>query len=374
MDIAEHRLRGASPELADATAALRADAVGAAPPTEAVLDERIDAVMTAFAPIAGEDPDGMYAMHTGFIMAAVNNHLMNTHGVFSDATHRLTRTAVDITEGAAWGRHVQWQHLLRWVDVRAYARAGDEDERVRRARRLVAGMNGYYPPGHFFRLDALSMLGDALLQRQRVGDRDEAVRLLVESADAVARMQRSDVAAHPLLPFRIGQCVMRLAGASVGGLHDAPAMRWLDTPAVCAALREHGDALVYPPFLAAAAWSMVRHPGLGDDWYGIGLDLAWRLVEQSPDAASHDETLALALYRTGDAASALALLESIQPDRRSPVGRSVRVMCLARIGDVEGATAELRALRESVVQPTAGSDSAAMIAESEAAVAALVDR
>ncbi|MHC5028456.1 MAG: serine/threonine-protein kinase, partial [Planctomycetota bacterium] len=365
--MAQRAIAEASPELGAASTELEASVLalgsGRVDPAEAAVGAKLAAVRRAFEAV--DEPTDDLAMFVTMTLYTGAGYMGNRLGP-GDDNYRMSRAAVEI------GGLIDWQELegyyasVCWLHARRLAPPGAEDERVQVARRHVELRTRAMPKPNHFSYDAAGILGDALLQRQRPEDREEAIGLILEAAEGIATHGRRQAeGGHRFLSIRNGQTIVRLAGGSTTDLHDPEAVRWLDRPDVIEVLRDNLDLIIPPEWMNFAAWSMVRRAGFSNAWYAVGLALARAAVERAPERADFARTLGVAEFRIGNHTAALAHLERPDADP-STVDLAFAAVCHHRLGDETRARSVLDAARAVLTTPDGQPDEDAVAALEEA--------
>ncbi|UCD76562.1 MAG: protein kinase [Phycisphaerales bacterium] len=246
--------------------------------------------------------------------------------------------------------------LLREV-IRFPARPGDEERRVEIARELVELLlRTTIPTNQLGHSVAAGLLGEALVQRGRPEDREEAIQLLVASYRGVWGRP------GPQSPFG-ARALGRLSGRSSRGMLMSHAeQRYLQHPAIWETLREGIEQEDDPALLDSVARAMIQYPGLEAEHYDIALEAAQRADDLAPNDSGIIRTLGTAQYRAGNYDEAVLTLTradslAVEAGRGSiPANWAIIAMAHHQLGDAEQAQTALQRARTLMTDPTASDE------------------
>jgi tetratricopeptide (TPR) repeat protein len=149
------------------------------------------------------------------------------------------------------------------------------------------------PPNHYLQAACEDALGQALVQRGRPEDREEAVRLLVDGYRAIRDRRGAEF-------HRTKRALGRLAGRSgIGTLMSHEQQLYLQHPAIREALREGIDQSDDAALLKRLASAMIRYEGFETAHYELALRAARRANELAPNDAAIVRSVGVARYRAG---------------------------------------------------------------------------
>jgi tetratricopeptide (TPR) repeat protein len=236
---------------------------------------------------------------------------------------------------------------MLWLEVGRYpAPPGEEEQRVTKAREMRGLVRANLPSSHDFQAACEGVLGQALLQRGRAEDREEAVQLLVNAYREIR--DRRGPKFH-----RTTRALERLAGRTgIGTLTSDEQHRYLQHPAVRAALREGLEQAVEPTLLTSIASAIVQYPGLEAAHYDLALRAARRADELDPDNSAVLSSLGAAQYRAEhyeEAIGTFARADALTVEAgfgSLPANRAIIAMAHHRLGHSNQAEAALRHARE----------------------------
>jgi len=306
--------------------------------------------MDAYA--AAMPPDQSDGKAVLWALSGVGHYLDYTFGA-SEGRRRLMEEVLEISRQAT--QDAILVAMMLWEVVRHPARPGEEEQRVAQAREVVDWGRAKIPSNYWGRPDSEGILGEALAQRGRPEDRDEAVRLLVDSYRAI-RERRGPKS------FRTTLALGRLAGRSIYGTPmSREHQRYLQHPAIHDALREGIEQEADPAALNAIAWAIIRYAGLDPAQYDIALRAARRADELGPNDAAIVKSLGVAQYRAGyyeEAIPTLVRADALAVEAglgELPAGWAIVAMAHHQLGHANEARAALQRLRKLMEDPDQGS-------------------
>ncbi|NNM25475.1 MAG: serine/threonine protein kinase [Phycisphaerales bacterium] len=257
LDVLERSAGRSDPALMDTMRTMRRNLiVKDAAPSRAVQDEQLERVIAAYArtPMPQDVARGL-ALYLMYMSAYVGNW-------FGVADVAYARAQIEILDGIGGARVDRQLGIALWLEARMRAPAGEEERRVRVARRLVERQYGYVG---WWEHDFETILGDALVQRGRKEDRAEIARQLTTGQQGLRELLPGAETGHGLLAKRFGMSLMRLA--AVG--HDGDVAHLVDQPEILEELAAGIEKLSLPASLGAIGRSMMSREDRSARWYEI---------------------------------------------------------------------------------------------------------